>query len=32
MQGGFTGGEDMGLENMGVALGDLIKGLAGEEG
>lgn len=32
MQGGFTGGEDMGMENMGAALGQLIKGLAGEEG
>lgn len=32
MQGGFPGGEDMGLEGMGAALGDLIKGLAGEDG
>ena len=40
MQAGFGGedfnegemGEDMGLEGMGAALGELIKGLAGEDG
>ena len=34
MQSGFedVSGEDFDLKNMGSALGDLIKGLAGEEG